>query len=125
MDAYSKISIGYTGTVTQKRTFNRGVQTVLGGIGGDEGDVRIALEGQKRVLVVRAGRDSGQQGAVKGDVVTHIAGEEVAGKMAAELFILINTARQMGQNKIMITLNAERSVAEALKRRAMAIAESY
>jgi hypothetical protein len=97
-----------------------------GGISEEETcDVRIALEGQKRVLVSRAGRDSGQQGAIKGDVVTHIAGQEVAGKLAAELFILVNTARQMRNEKLIITLNAEQSVAEALKRRAMAIAELY
>mmetsp|Transcript_3390 Transcript_3390/g.5577 ORF Transcript_3390/g.5577 Transcript_3390/m.5577 type:complete len:502 (-) Transcript_3390:43-1548(-) len=124
MDAYSKISIGYTGAVTQKRTSNRGVRTVLG-VMGDDSDVRIALEGQKRVLVARAGRESGQQGAMKGDVVTHVAGEQVAGKTAAELFMLINAERQMRKKTVIITLNAEQSVAEALKRRAMAIAESY
>lgn len=122
MDAYSKISIGYSGAVTQKRTTNRGVRTVLG---ESDSDIQIELPGQRRVLISYAGRDAGKQGAVKGDVVTHINGDSVEGKDADSLLILINNAKQRGEEKIMMTLNAERSVAEALKRRAMAIHESW
>jgi len=124
MDAYSKLSIGYSGTVTQNRPNNRNVFTVLGKH-GTSGDIQIELPGQRRILVSYTGRDAGQQGAVKGDVVTHINGNSVAGKGADLLLIHINAAKQRGERKLTMTLNAERSVAEALKRRAISIAEIW
>lgn len=122
MDAYSKISIGYTGAVSQYRPNNRNVFTVLDNQ-GTSGDIQIELPGQRRVLISYVGKDAGKQGAVKGDVVTHINGNSIAGKGADLLLIRINAAKQQGERKLTMTLNAERSVAEALKRRAIAIAE--
>mmetsp|Transcript_28637 Transcript_28637/g.53837 ORF Transcript_28637/g.53837 Transcript_28637/m.53837 type:complete len:103 (-) Transcript_28637:320-628(-) len=82
-------------------------------------DVYIALPGESRVLISHTGR-SGKQGAVRGDVVTHVDGEAVAGKNVGQVLMLIYSKRSNG--RVMLTLNAEKSVAEALKRRAEAIA---
>lgn len=122
MDAYSKLSIGYGGSVTQKRPQNSGVPTVLGE-NGTSGDIQIELPGQPRILISHAGRVAGQQGAMKGDVVTHMDGDSLLGIGGADkLWMRINAAKQRGHATLTITLNAERSVAEALKRRAIAIA---
>jgi hypothetical protein len=83
-------------------------------------DSYIALPGEKRVLVSHTGR-SGKQGAVRGDVVTHVDEEAIAGKTVDQLMVLLLTKRSQG--RVMMTLNAERSVAEALKRRANAIVD--
>jgi len=107
--------------VDQKRSYNKGVRIVLG---DETGDVRIELPGQPRVLLYETGKDVGKQGGMKGDVVTHIGGDSIQGKSADDLLILLNVKQQQGVKKVFMTLNAERSVATALRRRAMAIAES-
>jgi len=142
MDAYSKISIGFGNHVTQRRPNNVHVGRILGAepnpvksaavgcaIGlcvasdenyGDYNDVYIALPGQSRVLISHTGH-IGKLGAVRGDVLTHVDGEDVACKNVTEVLEIINA--KQSQESIMLTLNAEFSVADALKRRAMAIAE--
>jgi hypothetical protein len=144
MDAYSKISIGFRNHVSQRKPNNVNVSNMLGGRGivqnsaasalgcaiglcaaGDDFEwdgLHIALPGEARVLVSNTGR-SGKQGAVRGDVVTHVNGESMAGRTVGEFLNLLRDEQQGGKASIMITLNAERSVAEALKRRAAAIAE--
>lgn len=149
MDAYSKISIGFRNRVTQRRPNNSNVGVILGhgsddigassatstalgcalGLCGadetDVNDVYIALPGEARVLVSHAGR-SGRQGAIRGDVVTHIEGESVAGKSASQVMDILRykqcQVRDSEGTTVVLTLNAEKSVAEALKRRASAIA---
>ena len=122
MDAYSKLSIGYGGSVTQQRPQSSGVYTVLGE-NGSSGDIQIELPGQPRILISHAGRVAGQQGAMKGDVVTHIDGDSLLTIGGADKLVMrINAAKQRGYTTVTVTLNAERSVAEALKRRAIAIA---
>jgi len=137
MDAYSKISIGFRNKISQRRPNNANVANILG-TGGhptamalgcavglcvseqyEIDDVYIALPGESRVLISHTGR-SGKQGAVRGDVVTHVDGEAVAGKNVGQVLMLIYSKRSNG--RVMLTLNAEKSVAEALKRRAEAIA---
>lgn len=81
-------------------------------------DVYISLPGEARVLISHTGR-SGKQGAVRGDVLTHIDGESVASKDVSQVLLQLHSKRSNG--KTMLTLNAERSVAEALKRRAATI----
>jgi hypothetical protein len=81
----------------------------------------------RRVLISHPGW-SGKQGAVRGDVVTHVDGlglAECAATTVSDLVRLLHKKRQQrgGTGTIMLTLNAERSVAEALRRRADAIAE--
>lgn len=112
IDAYRKISIGFRNTIHQKEVENRGVQRIL----GEGNHVQVELPGQLRVLLLSAG-EAGRQGAVRGDVVTHINGQSVSGATADQVL-----EKLKGCNfRAMVTLNAERSVAEALTRRAMAI----
>lgn len=134
MDAYSKITIGFRNKISQRRPNNDNVAKILGTTDVSNQAMGCALRlcvmehfemddgyialPQARILLSHTGR-SGKQGAVRGDVVTHIDGESVAGKDANQLLVLLH--RKKGQGKVMMTLNAEHSVAEALKRRAAAI----
>ena len=118
MDAYSKISIGFGNRITQRRTSNEGVRRILG---EHAGDVQIDLQDQKRILVCHVGRFEGKKGVVRGDVITHVDGISLAGKSVDELMILL--AKRKPRGKVVVTFNAERSVAEALKRRAFAISK--
>eukprot|EP00547_Thalassionema_nitzschioides_P001810 CAMPEP_0194220116 /NCGR_PEP_ID=MMETSP0156-20130528/27474_1 /TAXON_ID=33649 /ORGANISM="Thalassionema nitzschioides, Strain L26-B" /LENGTH=453 /DNA_ID=CAMNT_0038950015 /DNA_START=94 /DNA_END=1455 /DNA_ORIENTATION=+ len=116
LDSYCKISIsGFGDKITQKRTTNRNVLAMLQGSEG-----RIELPGKPRVLIRHAGGAAGKQGALRGDVITHIDGSPVAGSTAQE--VLAELEKKSG-TKFTITLNAEQSVAEGLKRRAIAIDE--
>ena len=141
IDAFRKISIGFLGNVNQQSPprSNQGVQRILGrGLDG-----QVEFPGQKRVLILEAGRQAGRQGAVRGDVVTHINGQPVheivngadakaehvtAADVERKLMLLLQKQQYQRQgreskvDKIMVTLNAERSVAEALQRRAWTIA---
>jgi hypothetical protein len=148
MDAYSKISVGFANRVSQRRPNNVHVGNILGtepnfvnnaamgcSIGlcmsNDEdeenadpvNDVHVAIPGQSRVLISHTGR-IGKQGAVRGDVLSHVDGKAIAGRNVREVLTLLhNTKQSQAGGCIMLTLNAELSVAEALKRRAVAIAE--
>jgi len=143
MDAYSKISIGFGNKITQRRPQNANVGNILGSepnvvktaaVGcalqlcscsdddyGDYRDVFIAMPGTSRVLISHTGH-IGKLGAVRGDVLTHVDGEAVTGKTADEVLEILQ--RTGSQESVMLTLNAELSVADALKRRALAIAEA-
>jgi hypothetical protein len=137
--AYSKISIGFRNKVSQRRPSNMNVSKILGNgnvpshttssaMGCAVGlciadhfaldDIYIAIPGEARVLISHTGR-SGKQGAVRGDVLTHIDGEAVAGKDVNQVIMMLHAKR--GKGRLKLTLNAERSVAEALKRRAESI----
>mmetsp|Transcript_13350 Transcript_13350/g.32646 ORF Transcript_13350/g.32646 Transcript_13350/m.32646 type:complete len:769 (+) Transcript_13350:90-2396(+) len=152
LDAYSKITIGFRQHVFQRRPNNVQVRMILGqdsdgftsiasstALGcafglcasSDEDDYNdhyIAIPGEARVLLSHAGR-SGRSGAMRGDVVTHLDGECLAGMSASTVLEMLRYKQQQlcdtgdTTKTVMITLNAERSVAEALKRRAMAISE--
>ena len=148
IDSYSKISIGFLMNIYQHRppSHNQGVHRILGGLDG-----QVEFPGQKRVLVLEAGRQAGKQGAVRGDVVTHINGQPVllnpsnssdpqspssdsgktdttttaSSQVEGTLLLLLHKQKQQLErgcdkvDEIMVTLNADRSVAEALKRRAL------
>lgn len=75
-----------------------------------------------RVLVASIGREIGQHGIVKGDVVTHFNGEEFKGN-ATELTELIKD-RKEGE-MLTFVFNADAAVAEALKRRAVIISSTH
>jgi S1-C subfamily serine protease len=122
MDAYSKISISFSGAVSQTRPSNPNVSTVLGGH-WVSGDVQIELPGQARIILKDTGKEAGKQGAVNGDVVTHVNGKVVT--RTTEFIHLVESAQRRRETKITIGLNADRSVAEALKRRASVIAELW
>lgn len=117
MDAYCKITIfGFRHRVFQKKTTNRNVHAIL-----DE-NVLMDLP-SRRVLVRQAGRVAGRLGAVRGDVVTHIDGVSVANQTAQQITDSLQDKVGKGGSPVVVTLNAERSVAEALKRRARTIAD--
>ena len=118
MDAYSKITIGLLGTVSQKDTENQGVRRILG---KGNGKLQVELPGTPRVLILNAGL-AGRKGAHRGDVVTHIDGISVMNKNAKEIREILEAKASMGDFAL-LTLNAEKSVSEALRRRAMAISD--
>jgi len=117
MDAYSKISIEKKRNgkyeVTQKKTSNLGVRNVL-----KRGDARVEMPNQPRVLIFKVNEEAGLQGIMKGDVLTHIDGTCISGKSVES----INWPDE--SNHIVLVFNAESSVSEALKRRALAIKDS-
>jgi hypothetical protein len=141
LQAYSKISIGFRNTVSQRRPSNLNVAKLLGNgnvptqatssaIGCAVGlciaehfaldEIYMAIPGEARVLLAHTGR-SGKQGAVRGDVLTHIDGESMAGKDVNQVMMMLHSKR--GKGRLQLTLNAERAVAEALKRRAASIVD--
>ena len=129
-DAYSKITVGFRGYMEQRRCSNRNVQTVLGG----NEDIRIEMPRQPRVAVHSVGIwgiSNRQNGFKRGDILTHISGQSVEKLNARQVAMKLKTMQQhhhrYGRARqpktVLITLNAERSVAEALKRRSMALEE--
>jgi len=120
LDAFSKITVtksllGHI-TVAKQPLENSGVQSVI-----DAGSLKSKGKGyidtyKSRVLVASINRDLGQQGIVKGDVVSHFNGEPFIGT-ATELSELIDS-RFEGEI-LTIVFNADNAVAEALKRRSM------
>lgn len=119
IDAFCKISVtgGKEPIVTKKVCENVGVINILEG-GGDGVEDWIDSE-RGRVLVASVRSEAGRQGVLKGDVVTHFNGEEFEGT-AADLDAAIKAqAERSSTGTFSLVLNAEPSVAEALKRRAM------
>lgn len=118
LDAYSKITIGFNHRVTQRRPDHKGIRNILG-----PGEVRVELPHQARVLLLNVPREMGQQGATKGDVLTHIQGQSVAAMTVEEVRNVLLLAVPEWNGKIQLVLNADRPVSEALKRRAAALSE--
>lgn len=118
MDAFSKISISNWGKkITKKETNHPGVRYILdGGFNQPNmGPIRIDME-QPRVLIASVSREAGHQGVLKGDVVTHIDGEEFRGTAAALVELLLENHSDVS---VRLVLNACNSTAEALKRRSL------
>jgi len=92
-----------------------GVQTLLA-----YGAARIDME-RPRILVASVrGGEAGQQGLMRGDVVTHVNGKEILhGDAEAFMTDLQERLRGGSGGPVRLVCNAERSVAEALRRRAM------
>jgi len=119
IDAYSKLTIGFNQHVSQRKASHSGVQNILGG-----GEVRIDFPNQPRVLLAGVTKEMGQQGATKGDVLTHIQDQDVSGKTVAEIRQLLSDKElDPFTGKLSLVFNAEKSVAEALKRRSMVMWE--
>eukprot|EP00986_Skeletonema_menzelii_P013517 scaffold7962_cov139-Skeletonema_menzelii.AAC.4 len=73
----------------------------------------------QRVLVGSVGGQAGKVGIKKGDVVTHINGEEFTGDAAALHALLVEAYEQQGKDGVvLIVVNAEDCTAEALRLRA-------
>lgn len=123
LDAYSKITI--TGrapnwTVTRKKTQHAGVFHVLslGKYRQHYGCIEMTLDQPPRVLVASVQGEGGRQGVIKGDVVTHIDGREFHGTVDELMALLQSKIKDGNAQTFQMILNAEPSVAEALKRRA-------
>jgi len=73
----------------------------------------------QRVVVASVQGKAGRQGVMKGDVVTHIDGAALdAGTTVDDLVALVQAKKEAGQKTFEMVLNADVSIAEALKRRA-------
>eukprot|EP00934_Nitzschia_sp_Nitz4_P005306 Nitzschia sp. Nitz4//scaffold29_size155292//618//1880//NITZ4_002629-RA/size155292-processed-gene-0.0-mRNA-1//1//CDS//3329546361//5296//frame0 len=118
MDAYAKLTIGFGQRVTQRSPNHAGIENVLGGR-----EARIELPNKPRILLCNVPRELGQQGATRGDVLTHVLGKNVSGMTFEQVCFFVMHALQGQECNIELVFNAERSVAEALKRRAMAMAD--
>ena len=121
IDAFCKITVTPGGNgdqvVTRKIVENMGVANILEGAGSDTGD--WISDNKRRVLVASVRSEAGRQGVLKGDVVTHFNGEEFDGT-AEELDEAIKAQADRSANgTFTLVLNAEASVAEALKRRSI------
>ena len=121
LDAYSKITVtkGLLGTitVTKRHAESRGIRDVIDACPSSKknGTGIIDIE-RPRVIVASMSREGGQQGIVKGDVVTHFNGEEFDGT-AEDLMALVDSRRE-GET-LTFAFNADRAVAEALRRRSL------
>jgi hypothetical protein len=122
MDAFTKITIkGREHRVKKKAPLqNAGVINVLSSCMGPctsfevATDARIDVE-HNRVLVAEIHPEGGGQGVMKGDVVTHLNGREFHGT-ASDLVQAISELAPH-EKTFTLVLNAEPSIAEALKRR--------
>lgn len=124
MDAFSKITVWRDNKVSKKTQTNRGVRNILdGGTKNPNcGNVRIDLE-HPRTLVASIAPEGGRMGIMRGDVITHLNGEELAGltadRLKEKIRQLFNGDQSEGPKKLCFVFNAERSTAAALKLRAV------
>ena len=124
LDAYSKIVVSKSFpmghiTVTKNHAENPGVRRVIdvGSPKSSRTDGLGIIDTEKpRVIITSINREFGQQGIVKGDVVSHFNGEPFMGT-ASELMELI--LRQKEGEMLTFVFNGDDAVAEALKRRSM------
>eukprot|EP00579_Thalassiosira_antarctica_P009583 CAMPEP_0201911678 /NCGR_PEP_ID=MMETSP0903-20130614/2547_1 /ASSEMBLY_ACC=CAM_ASM_000552 /TAXON_ID=420261 /ORGANISM="Thalassiosira antarctica, Strain CCMP982" /LENGTH=484 /DNA_ID=CAMNT_0048446447 /DNA_START=96 /DNA_END=1547 /DNA_ORIENTATION=- len=118
LDAFSKITVnksllGHI-TVTKQHAESSGIRRVIDA-GSPKSNGKGYIDTEKpRVIIASINRDLGQQGVVKGDVVSHFNGEPFMGT-ASELTELIDN-RYEGE-VLTFAFNADGAVAEALKRR--------
>jgi hypothetical protein len=91
------------------------------------GEVQLTRYGETppRVLVASVQGTAGRQGVMKGDVVTHLDGIALApeDQSAEALVEVLRAKKEAGQESVRLVLNAEASIAEALKRRAVVMEE--
>mmetsp|Transcript_288 Transcript_288/g.538 ORF Transcript_288/g.538 Transcript_288/m.538 type:complete len:468 (-) Transcript_288:130-1533(-) len=130
-DAFARAQIGRTGKDNRQTVKGRfgpqnpaekaSVQRIIA-MGLHEDDKRDSLTRPirfQRVLIGSVGGQAGKVGIKKGDVVTHINGEEFVGDAAALHALLVEAYEQQGRDGvIMIVVNAEDCTAEALRLRA-------
>jgi len=146
LDAYTRLIIAPAGRrmaandgnpwlVTKKaQTQHAGVFHVLsqGRYQHHYGSVELTMDQPPRVLVASVQGAAGRQGVMKGDVVTHVDGHPLMDDIdygrtnkahtvstAETLIAMLQAKQNAGQKTVDLVLNAEASVAEALKRRAL------
>mmetsp|Transcript_15916 Transcript_15916/g.32220 ORF Transcript_15916/g.32220 Transcript_15916/m.32220 type:complete len:545 (+) Transcript_15916:166-1800(+) len=123
MDAFTKITVStrLLGNVTVSKTHaeSLGIQNVIQGGSNpkypNNKNGVIDVE-RPRVIVASMTREGGHQGIVKGDVITHCNGDEFMGS-ARDLRAFIDS-RQEGEI-LTFAFNADKAVAEALRRRSL------
>ena len=119
IDAFVKISVSFGGSVHKKQPKHKGVYRILNMDADDDSfnNPRIDVD-KPRVLVSSVRSEAGRQGVVKGDIITHINGEEFRGTKADFKQTIRSAVARNDGNTLELILNAERSVVEAIKRRA-------
>ena len=119
IDAFVKISVSFGGSVHKKQPKHKGVYRILNMDADDDSfnNPRIDVD-KPRVLVSSVRSEAGRQGVVKGDIITHINGEEFRGTKADFKQTIRSAVARNDGNTLELILNAERSVVEAVKRRA-------
>ncbi len=128
-DAFARAQIGRVGKDNQQIVKGRfgpqnpvekaSVQRIIAMGVHEEGDSLTRPIRFQRVLVGSVGGQAGKVGIKKGDVVTHINGEEFTGNAAALHALLVEAYEQQGKDGVvMIVVNAEDCTAEALRLRA-------
>ena len=127
LDAYTRLNISAASShkwkITKKaQTQHPGVFHVLslGKYQNHYGHVTMLENANtERILVASVQGLAGRQGVMKGDVVTHMDGDELkAGTTVEDLVEMIQAMKETGQKTFEMVLNADISIAEALKRRA-------
>ena len=128
-DAFARAQIGRVGNCNRKTVQGRfgptnpvekeNVQRIIAmGLQEDEERDDRPIRFQ-RVLVGSVRGQAGKLGIKKGDVVTHINGEEFTGDAAALYATLVEAYEQQGkEGAVMVVVNAEDCTAEALRLRA-------
>ena len=119
LDAFTKISIGFRGSVQKKQPKHKGVYRILNMDADDDSfsNPRIDVD-QPRILVSAVKTEAGRQGVVKGDAITHINGEEFHGSKADFKQTIRSIAERGVRGPLELILNAEKATVEALRRRA-------
>ena len=130
LDAYTRLNISAASSrggdkwkITKKaQTQHPGVFHVLsqGKYQNHYGHVTMLENANtERILVASVQGLAGRQGVMKGDVVTHLDGDELkAGTTVHDLIEMLKSKKKTGQKTFDLVLNADVSIAEALKRRA-------
>jgi hypothetical protein len=121
-DAFSRIIVskGLLGNTYVKKQYTEtpGIRKILDACSAKHNGKGIIDIQRPRVIVSGITREAGTQGIVVGDVVSHINGDEFVGT-AEELRELINGIDE--GRTITFAFNADKPVAEALRRRSLDI----
>uniref|UniRef100_A0A7S1YYN3 PDZ domain-containing protein n=1 Tax=Ditylum brightwellii TaxID=49249 RepID=A0A7S1YYN3_9STRA len=112
-DAFTEIKIKH-GIVTRTQKETPGINRILAAAGAKEDNGEL----EPRVLIDERHNDGGRRAFQKGDAVTHINGQGFTGN-AEDLVTLLSKMYENGTEFFDIVVNAEGSVAEALRLRAI------
>jgi hypothetical protein len=119
-DAFSRITVhkGLFGKprVSKQYTETPGIRRIIDAFSAKHDGKGIIDVCRSRVIVSSVTREAGMQGVVAGDVVSHINGDEFTGT-ADELRTMISEFEE--GRTVTIAFNADKAVAEALRRRSL------
>jgi len=121
-DAFARVSIGRGGKVVKgsiDKTEQKGVHNVLMAGGGSKYETHLSSP-SGRVVVASSFGQAGRSGIRKGDVVTHINGEDFIGNSDCLRALIAQIWAQEGDaGTFSLVVNAEPCTAEALRLRAL------